>query len=159
MTKAAGGGLAEVKLGQLATEKAQSADVKSFGQMMVDDHSKANTELQGLASQKGVTLPSDLPAAEKATYDRLSKLSGAAFDHAYMQDMVKDHQKDVSLFKSESTSGKDGDTKSWASKTLPTLEKHLQRAREIAGSTANAHAANTAHTARAAHAAHAAKSH
>jgi putative membrane protein len=143
ITEAAGGGMAEVKLGQLATEKAESADVKSFGQMMVDDHSKANSELQGLAGQKGVTLPSDLPAAEKATYDRLSKLSGAAFDHAYMADMVKDHEKDIAAFKSESTAGKDADVKSWAGKTLPTLEKHLQRAREVAAKT---HPASAAHS-------------
>src|SRR5689334_10757965 len=104
VTKAAVGGLAEVKLGQLATQKASSSDVKQFGQQMVDDHGKANEELKQLASSKGITLPTDLDAKHQATYDRLSKLDGAAFDRAYMQDMVADHNEDVSEFRRESKS-------------------------------------------------------
>jgi putative membrane protein len=140
MTKAAGDGLAEVQLGQLATQKASSSDVKSFGQMMVDDHGKANQELMSLAGQKGVTLPSEPPAPHKATYDRLSKLSGAEFDRAYAAEMVKDHEKAVSMFRQESTSGRDADAKGWAAKTLPTLETHLTRARALAGNSGSADA-------------------
>src|ERR1044071_9022738 len=126
VTKAAHGGLAEVKLGTLATQKAANADVKAFGQQMVDDHSKANDELKQLASTKGITLPTDIDAKDQATYDRLSKLSGAAFDRAYMHDMVMDHRTDVNEFKREADRGADADLKAWASKTLPTLEHHLQ---------------------------------
>jgi putative membrane protein len=128
VTKAAQGGLAEVKLGQLATQKASSSDVKAFGQQMVDDHSKANDELKQLASTKGITLPTDTDAKHQATYDRLSKLSGAEFDRAYMKDMVSDHKEDVSEFRTESQRGSDPDVKAWAAKTLPTLEHHLQMA-------------------------------
>jgi putative membrane protein len=128
VTKAAQGGMAEVKLGTLATQKAASADVKAFGQQMVDDHSKANDELKQLASTKGITLPTDIDAKDQATYDRLSKLSGAEFDRAYMRDMVSDHRKDVSEFRHESQNGADSDVKAWAGKTLPTLEHHLQMA-------------------------------
>jgi putative membrane protein len=128
VTKAAQGGMAEVKLGTLATQKADNADVKAFGQQMVDDHSKANDELKQLASKKGITLPTDIDSKDQATYDRLSKLSGAEFDRAYMNDMVSDHRKDVSEFRHESQSGSDPDVKAWAAKTLPTLEHHLQMA-------------------------------
>jgi putative membrane protein len=128
VTKAAMGGMAEVKLGQLATQKASNADVKSFAQQMVDDHGKANDELKQLASKKGVTLPTDIDAKHQATYDRLSKLSGAEFDRAYMQEMVSDHRMDVNEFRRESKSGADSDVKGWAAKTLPTLEHHLQMA-------------------------------
>ena len=128
VTKAAHGGLAEVKLGTLATQKADHADVKAFGQQMVDDHSKANDELKQLASSKGITLPTDLDAKDQATYDRLSKLSGAEFDRAYMRDMVADHRTDVNEFRHESQHGADPDVKAWAAKTLPTLEHHLQMA-------------------------------
>jgi putative membrane protein len=130
--KAAEGGLAEVELGKLATEKASSDDVKKFGQRMVDDHSKANDELKQLASSKGVEVPTNLSAKDKATKDRLSKLSGEQFDKAYMNDMVKDHTQDVSEFKKESTSAKDPEVKNFASQTLPTLEDHLKQARSIA---------------------------
>ena len=125
--EAAAGGMAEVELGRLAADKASSPDVKQFGQRMVDDHGKANDELKSLASQKGVTLPSSPDAAQKSTQARLSKLSGDAFDRAYMQDMVKDHDKDVAAFKRASTTAADADLKAWAAKTLPTLEEHRSR--------------------------------
>jgi putative membrane protein len=128
VNKAANGGMAEVKLGTLATQKAANADVKAFGQRMVDDHSKANDELKQLASQKGITLPTNIDAKEQAKYDRLSKLSGAEFDREYMKEMVSDHHTDVSEFRHESQSGSDPDVKAWAAKTLPTLEQHLQMA-------------------------------
>jgi putative membrane protein len=127
---AARGGMAEVELGRLAAEKAQSPEVKAFGQMMVDDHSKANDELKTLASQKGVTLPTDTDAAHKATKDRLDKLSGDQFDQAFMKEMLKDHKKDVAEFKRAAKTGKDDDVKEWAAKKVPTLEQHLQHAQQ-----------------------------
>jgi putative membrane protein len=133
MTEAAIGGMTEVRLGQLATERAASADVKMFGQHMVDDHGKANEELMSLASQKNVTLPTTLDAKHQAMVDKLSKLSGAEFDSAYMKEMVKDHEKDVSEFEKASKSAEDADLKAWAAKTLPTLRSHLQMARDVAG--------------------------
>jgi len=129
--EAAVGGMAEVELGRLATEKATNPDVKQFGQRMVDDHGKANEELKTLASQNGVTLPTTLEPAHKVTLDRLSKLAGASFDRAYMQDMVKDHDKDVAAFKRASTTAADPDLKAWAGKTLPTLEEHQKLAKSV----------------------------
>ena len=128
--KVAKGGLAEVQLGQLAADKASSDEVKKFGQRMVTDHNKANDELKTLAQQKNITLPTEVDAKDKATHDRLAKLSGAAFDRAYMQHMVTDHRLVVNEFKKESTMGKDPDVKAWASKTLPTIEEHLKAAQD-----------------------------
>lgn len=122
---AAQGGMEEVELGKLAAQKASDPDVKSFGQKMVDDHSKANDQLQQLASQKGVTLSPTLSSTKKGDVNKLSKLSGAAFDRAYVSMMVKDHKQDVAEFQKESAKAKDADLKSWASTTLPTLQDHL----------------------------------
>jgi putative membrane protein len=130
--EAASGGMMEVQLGQLAVSKATNADVKQFGQRMVDDHSKANEELQGLASSKGITLPTALDAKQQAEVDKLSKMSGADFDHHYMMMMVTDHNKDVAAFERESKNGKDPDVKAWAAKTLPTLQEHQTMAKDIA---------------------------
>jgi len=130
VTNVARDGMAEVELGKLATEKASNAQVKQFGQRMVDDHGKANDELKTLAQNKNITIPTDLDAKHKATRDRLAKLSGEAFDHAYMQEMVTDHRKAVNAFRMESKSGKDADVKAFAAKTLPTLEEHLKQAQE-----------------------------
>lgn len=130
--KAAEGGLAEVKLGQLAQEKGSSQAVKDFGKRMVDDHTKANDQLKDAASKANITLPTDVGPKEQAMYDRLSKLSGAQFDHAYATEMVKDHSKDVREFRHEANSGENQDIKSFASQTLPTLEEHLKLARDMA---------------------------
>jgi putative membrane protein len=132
MNKAAQGGMAEVKLGQLASEKASAQPVKDFGMRMVNDHSQANDKLKGIASSKGVTLPDSVSPKDKALYDRLSGLSGDSFDRAYMQAMVKDHNEDVAEFRKESKMAKDSDVQSFASMTLPTLEDHLRMAKDTA---------------------------
>jgi putative membrane protein len=132
--EAAQGGMAEVALGRLAGEKASNDRVKQFGQRMVSDHGKANDELKALAATKNISLPAELDARHKATEDRLSKLSGAAFDRAYVQEMVADHKKDVAAFRKESKSGSDSDVKAWAAKTLPTLEEHSKIVQEISSS-------------------------
>jgi putative membrane protein len=131
--EAAMGGMAEVELGKLATQKATSDAVKQFGQKMVDDHSAANSELTQLAAAKGITLPTELDAKHRADITRLSKLSGAAFDGAYSKAMLDDHVKDVAAFEKESTSGTDPEVKAFATKTLPTLKQHLEMARSLNG--------------------------
>jgi putative membrane protein len=135
---AAQGGMAEVELGKLATEKASSDDVKKFGQRMVDDHTKAGDQLKQVASSEGVQLPQGLSAKDKLTKERLSKLSGEQFDKAYMADMVKDHTQDVADFQRESKSGSDPAVKDFASQILPTLQDHLKQAKEIAPKTHSA---------------------
>lgn len=118
------GGIAEVKLGQLAVNKGESEAVKNFGRRMVDDHSKANKELQDLAAAEGVTLPSEMNAEAKALHEKLLKLTGVEFDKTYMNEMLKDHQKDIAAFKKQAEQGNDVDVKNWAAKILPTLQEH-----------------------------------
>lgn len=131
MTEAAIGGMAEAELGKIASTKAQNADVKKFGQMMVSDHTKANDELKALATKKGVTLPTELDAKHKATMTELQGLSGAAFDKAYIAAQLADHEKTVKLFQAQSQSGTDADLKALATKTLPTLQAHLEMVRNL----------------------------
>ena len=128
MKKAAIGGMAEVELGQIAQRNGSSAQVKDFGARMVQDHSKANDELKQLAGAKGVMLPSILDRKNQKVVDRLQKLSGEAFDRAYMSDMVADHKEDIAEFKKESQGGADPEVKAFATKTLPTLQDHLKMA-------------------------------
>jgi len=130
-TKAAEGGLAEVQLGKLAADKASNPDVKAFGQQMVDDHSKANDQLKAVAQKDNMTLPTSPNAKQQAMYQKLSGLSGAAFDKAYVMDMVKDHEEDVKEFQKEANSGKNGDVKSFAAETLPVIQGHLSKIKSI----------------------------
>jgi putative membrane protein len=138
--EAAQGGMAEVKLGQLAQDKGLSDSVKSFGKRMVNDHSKAGDKLKDVASQENITLPTDIAAKDQGTYDRLSKLNGAAFDRAYAKNMVKDHEADISAFQKEANDGKVDSLKTFASDTLPTFQDHLKEAKAmmktVAGSSA-----------------------
>ncbi len=132
LREAAQGGMAEVELGRLATEKAASTDVKSFGQQMVDDHGKANDRLKALATAKSFDLPDGMSPEQKQMRDKLSNLSGASFDREYMKHMVMDHKKDVAEFEKESQGAKDAEVKAFATSTLPTLKDHLKMAQEVA---------------------------
>lgn len=130
-SEAASGGMTEVKLGELAQKNGVSNSVKEFGRRMEKDHTKADDNLKEAANKASISLPSDMSAADRATYDRLSKLHGAAFDRAYAQTMVKDHEKDVAAFEKESRQGQKTSIKSFAQQTLPTLKEHLQLAQEM----------------------------
>lgn len=125
--KAAEANLAEVKTSQLALEKAQSPEVKSFAQRMIDDHQKAGSELQSLAQSKNLKVPDDTDMKHKAAMKMLQAKSGESFDSAYIDQMNKDHEKAIKLFQSAANSSKvDPDLKQLASKVLPTLEQHHQ---------------------------------
>jgi putative membrane protein len=131
--------MAEVELGKLASEKASSDGVKGFAKKMVEDHSKANAELKSLAAAEGVELPAAPGPAHKALEARLRTRSGAEFDSAYMDAMVKDHEKAVKAFTRQSTGGGDPDVKEWAGKKLPALRRHLEMARDLAAGRKSAH--------------------
>jgi len=129
--EATSGGMSEVKLGQLALQKGNSKAVKSFGERMITDHSKAGDDLRQIAAEESIHLPEDMPKTEQALYDRLSKLQGVQFARAYAQTMVKGHEKDLGAFEKEASSGSDPKLKDFANRTLPTLKDHLRQAKEI----------------------------
>ncbi len=133
LTKAAQGGLAEVQLGKLAQENAGSPQVKQFGERMVTDHSKANQELMQIAQKNNLTLPSQPAPAHAAMAQKLHSSKGAAFDAAYMQDMVSDHREDVADFRRAAQTAQDPVVKAFAQKYLPALEQHLSMAESAAG--------------------------
>jgi putative membrane protein len=129
---AAEGGMAEVAMGNLAQQKAQSPSVKDFGAQMVKDHSAANEKLKALAQSKNITLPANPSVDEMEAKSKLQVLSGQSFDKSYIKGMIKDHQEDIAEFKKEAASGQDPDARAFASATLPTLQAHLSRIRAIA---------------------------
>jgi putative membrane protein len=121
MMNAAKGGMMEVEWGKLAAQNGQSADVKKFGNRMVTDHSKANSELMALAKEEGVSLPAAKgPGKWKSDKD-------------YMDMMVKDHQQDLSEFQREAQSGTDPDLKAFAAKYSKVVAQHLKMAQETQG--------------------------
>jgi putative membrane protein len=168
--KAAIANMAEIRLGQLATQRAESQDVKQFGQMMVDEHTKALDQLKEAAQKANITLPTDIDSKHQKKQDKLSEASGAEFDKKYIDAMVDAHKDVAKMLKDESkksagavgtsgststtatpgpngangngtpgtagTSGTSVDTATapaaeWAAATLPGVEQHLDRAKQI----------------------------
>lgn len=129
--KAAHGNNLEVELGELAGEQAESEAVKQFGARMVQDHSKAQDQLRSAAQEAGLELPEGLDDKGKATRDELAAKSGSEFDRAYMEEMVKDHEKDVELYEKQADGG-EGPVQSYAAQTLPTLRQHHELAEATA---------------------------
>jgi putative membrane protein len=127
---AAAGGMAEVQMGQLAQEKGQSDAVKQLGQTLVNDHQQANQQLQSIAQAKQIDIPSSLDQQHQKKISQLQTKSGAAFDRAFLQEVIQDHTKDVAEFRTQSNKTQDVALKDFTSSTLPTLENHLQMARQ-----------------------------
>jgi putative membrane protein len=122
----------EVEAGKMAQSKSQNDQVKSFAQQMIDDHSKALTDVQQVAQQKGVTLPTEPDAKHKAMAAKLEKMNGAAFDKAYMANAgAADHKKVLSTLKADQKRAKDADVKALAEKMTPVVEQHLKAAQQI----------------------------
>jgi len=131
LTEAAKGGMMEVRLGEIAKEKATSQPVRDFAQRMITDHSKANDELRQLAASKGATVPAEISHHENAMIENLQKVSGREFDKEYMAAMTKDHKKDVKEFQDAVKDVSDPDLKAFAQKTLNVIQDHLRTARDM----------------------------
>jgi len=129
LTKAIEGNFAEVQMGELAQKNGQSADVKSFGQMLQQDHGAANQKATDAAKKLGVNPPSGPNAKQKADYDKMAKTQGPAFDKEFAQHMVMDHKKDIAEYKKAAK--KNDDAGQYAKDSLPVLEKHLQTAASL----------------------------
>jgi putative membrane protein len=122
----------EIKTAQLAMQKSSSDDVKQFAQMMITDHTKLNQDMQPVAQQAGVTPPTGISKKDKATYARLSGLSGNAFDQAYIKTMCKDHTADLKAFKMEANNGQLASEKQAAQQGAGVVSMHLQHAEDLA---------------------------
>jgi len=128
LQKAIAGGEREVQMSQEAATKASSNEVKQFASKMVQDHQKANEELQQLASQKGVSAS----AGSNKSMKGMPQGSGEAYDKAYMQQQVRMHEQSVADFEKQSRSADDPDVQQLATKLLPTLKEHLEEAKSLA---------------------------
>jgi putative membrane protein len=125
LRKVAAGGIAEVQLGELATQKAGAQDVKDFGQKMVTDHTALNNEMAPIADSMGITLPKKLSKEDQAEYNKLNTMSGDDFDIEYVSFMVKDHHLDLREFRTEAASTSDPTLKAAANKCSKVIYAHM----------------------------------
>jgi len=131
MMKAADAGMTEVELGKVAEKNGQKDDVKSFGSQMVKDHGNANDNLKSIASKMNVTLPDKVSAKHQAAIDKMSKMSGAAFDAEYTKTMVTDHKMVVAEFEKARGQVTSDDLKKFIDDTLPVIKGHLEMAEKM----------------------------
>lgn len=131
LIEAASSGLMEVELGELAAKTAMDPEVKKFGQMMVDHHTKANEELNAVAAAMNVELPTVLNQMHREMADKLKVKTGKSFDEAYMDLMEKAHKRDIDMFVAKTTSAENSAVKDFAVRTLPVLRSHLEMANQI----------------------------
>lgn len=133
VTKAADSGMTEMNLAKLATERATNPEVKSYAQMLVDDHKKVADDLKTLASQKNVTLDEEDLGSDRA-HKRLSKKTGMEFDQEFVEHMVDLHESDVKMFEKAAEDAKDQELRSFASRHVGALRQHLQQAQSLRSS-------------------------
>ena len=150
-------GMAEIELAKVARDHAASQDVKQFAQMMIDDHTKAGDQLKQIATSNSIPVDTKIDDKHQNLMDKLSKLNGGDFDKEYMSAMIDDHQDAVSDLRSrvdenrsatDRLTGKNPENPAavkpeqsdnrvtmsineWAANTLPTVEQHLDRAKQI----------------------------
>jgi putative membrane protein len=137
--EAAGSGMFEVQVAQLAASKATDAQVKSFASMLVDHHTAANNELVKIANARGVELPAAPKRALRRDIEKLGKKSGDEFDRDFVRNVgIKAHEKDIKLFQKASKDVKDAELKAFVDKTLPVLREHLAMAQKLPQSGKNA---------------------
>lgn len=121
----------EIELGKLAQTKSTNADVKAFGKMLVDEHTKASAETKALAAKKNITLPATATDKVQDAYKELNEKTGVDFDKAFADKMVDGHEKTIEKIEEAAEKAKDPDVRMWAANTLPTLRKHLEEAKAL----------------------------
>lgn len=124
--------MTEMKLGQLAQDRASAPAIKKLGERLVTDHAKMNKDLTQLAKSHDVTLPEKLDKMHQKLVDQLQNLKGTEFDKAFAKDMVAGHEKAIHRFESEAKNGQDSEVKAWAERWLPALRAHLELAKTAA---------------------------
>lgn len=131
MFDASRGNIAEITLGKLAAERSTNASVRNFGEHMIKDHTNIENDLQKLADGKNLSLPDTPDSKQIATVTRLQRLNGTAFDRAYKNEMVMDHEKDLAAYRKESRQADEADVRAYAARTAPIIEHHLNMARDM----------------------------
>jgi putative membrane protein len=121
----------EAHLGQMAANQAASQDVKDYAQMLVTDHTSDYQQLTELAAKDNLTVPKGLDAEHNKMIAPFDKLNGKTFDQRYVHEMIEGHTKAIAVYTKESNDAQNSDVKSYAAATLPTLNKHLDGAKDL----------------------------
>ena len=131
LVRAANSGMAEVKMAELASERATRADIKDVAKTIINDHQNANSQVKSLAGQRGIALPDSASDSKRRRYDDLSDERGADFDKQYVNRMIDDHEDDIDMFEDAIEDVRDPEVRNFAQNTLPRLRNHLEMLRQV----------------------------
>jgi putative membrane protein len=129
---AAESGAFEVAMSRLGVEKATDPQLKQFGQMMVEEHTKMNEELATLAAAKGIQLPREVGVCPRFKLQSLAGLSGAEFDKCFAEAQLVAHKEAKGIFEAQAKRGRDPEVKALAAKGLQHIMSHLETIKPIA---------------------------
>lgn len=121
----------EIESSKLAVKQAKSSDVKSFAEMMIEDHTKAGKRMEQTLEKEGMKPTKAMTAKHEALLKQLEGASGADFDKAYVTAQTEAHMEAVTLFNSYASNPDDKALGAFAQETLPTLQKHLEHVRKL----------------------------
>jgi putative membrane protein len=128
----ASGNMAEIELAKLADTKSRNDPVKTYARQMIDDHTRALTDITQFATARNVTLPAEVDDKHKATAAKLAGLTGDAFDQAYMKEAgVADHKKMHAMLATAHKKASDPGLKALVARLQPTVEQHLKAAQQM----------------------------
>ncbi len=122
----------EIQLGQLALKNSQDDQVKQIAQKMIDDHQKAQQQLQPIAQQIGVQLPQAGTMTGLVQMKVLEALNGKQFDQQYVSHLRAAHAKCVSETTDVAQLAQNDQVKQYAQQQLPILQEHSQRLQQAA---------------------------
>ena len=123
--------LEEIEIGKLAQTKSTNPEVKKFGKMLVDEHTKSAADVKAIADSRNFSLPTSITEEGKDQYDKLNEKTGVDFDKKFADMMVDGHEKAIDKFKKASENATDQEIKTWASNNVSTLTAHLQHAKQL----------------------------
>ena len=123
--------LKEIEIGKLAQQKGTDADVKAYGKMLVDDHTKSLNDVKALADKKQITLPATVTEDGQDAYNKLNEKMGIDFDKKFAEMMVDGHEKNIDKAQKASEKANDEEIRLWAANKLTALTKHRDHAKTL----------------------------
>jgi putative membrane protein len=122
----------EIQLGQMVEQKAQNQQVKQLAQEMVRDHQQAQQQLEQVAKQMNMQVPTELEQWQQAKLQHMQRHQGEMMERAFAFDEVGAHHTDILKYSYEAEHAQNEQLKQFAQQTIPTLEKHMQLAEQAA---------------------------
>jgi putative membrane protein len=124
--------MAQAHLGQMAQAQGSEDRVKTFGKTLDQDHTKSYSELSGLATKVGQTIPKGIDVRRDKGIAQLMHMKGKSFDRTFVRNEIQDHRRVLAEFKREASRGESPEIKAYAQQMIPTIENHLHEAESLA---------------------------